>query len=211
MTLGAEYERLLSKYSIAADSNCAWQLRAYVDLLDKWNRRINLVSSTSWNTLGPLLEEAIWAGRRYPAGTVRHLDIGSGAGFPALPMRLLNPDMRLRMVESRTRRAAFLETAIETMGLERAHVHSGRLESYLAGDEAAHGWDCVSWKALKLDTRSLSQLIQMADVGAEFWIFQGREIPVHGGELDTRLLLSESAPVPGKPAWRLSVFRKHLS
>ncbi len=210
MTAGSELERLLSRYGIVAESECAHRFRVYLDLLQKWNRRINLVSSTTWETLGPLFEEGLWASRFYPQGAVRHLDVGSGAGFPAVPIRLLNDGMSLRMVESRAKRAVFLETAVESLGMATTRVLNCTLETFLNKEGASGGWDCVSWKAIRLDGKSFSSLVTKADSGATFWVFHGEHLPVEGCEPHTLLRRLRFDSVPGKPSWHLSIFEKRL-
>ena len=63
-------------------------LSEYLRLLRKWNSKINLTASSEWDALSPLFSEALWAAGLYPESERSHLDIGSGAGFPAIPMRV---------------------------------------------------------------------------------------------------------------------------
>ncbi len=208
MSDGADLERLLFEYGISAGSACAQRFRVYFDLLQKWNRRINLVGSTSWRVVGPLFEESLWASRFYPKHQVRHLDIGSGAGFPALPLRMVNDNMRLELVDARSKRTAFLETAVDALGLMGTRVFNCTLDNLL-GDEGASGkWDCHSWKAVRLGRRSLSLLVRRAEAGAQFWMFHGIELPVEGGTPDPDLQLLRREDTPGKPSWHLSIFAK---
>ncbi len=208
MTSSEELGLLLSRYGIGTGSECAGQFRSYVSLLEKWNRRINLVSSTSWQILGWFLEEGIWAGQTYPKGAASHLDIGSGAGFPAVPMRLVNPEMKLRMIESRGRKAAFLESAIEALGLTNTSVSHCTLEAWLCMEGDEWEWDSVSWKAVRLQRKSLDALVKRARKGVRFWMFHGEELPVEGGDAGSSLRLLRRDTVPAKPSWRLSVFEK---
>ncbi len=208
MNADQELRRLLLRYGIREESESGEQFLAYLGLLEKWNRRINLVSSTSWDILGPLFEEGIWAGQRYPKRDVRHLDIGSGAGFPALFLKLQNPHMKLRMVESQTRRYVFLETAGQALALKNASVSNCTLDAYLQGESANEGWDCVSWKAIKLSRRDYSRLVTRASGGTEFWVFQGRDLPVEGGEIHPDLRQTLREAIPGKSAWQLVIYQK---
>lgn len=208
MSSEAQLRRLLHQYGILPESECGQGLLRFLALLEKWNCRINLVSSTRWEILGPLFEEGIWASQYYPPGPIRHLDIGSGSGFPAFPLRLIRPEIRLCMIESRTRRAVFLETVCEALALQQASVFHGTLEAFLKGPNSGKGWDCISWKAIKLRRRDFSALAGGAAAGTAFWIFQGADIPVEGGVDGHALKLECSRKFPGKPAWQLSVYRK---
>ncbi|MBD0274995.1 MAG: 16S rRNA (guanine(527)-N(7))-methyltransferase RsmG [Acetobacteraceae bacterium] len=105
------------------------RLRAYVDLLLQWNRRINLVSARS--------AEDVW--RRHVVdslqltpllpgdGAAPLLDIGSGAGFPGLVLAATT-GRPTRLVEADKRKAAFLVEASARLGLARVEVHAGRIE-----------------------------------------------------------------------------------
>jgi len=188
----------------------AQQMSLFLALLEKWNARINLTGSIEWKAVRPLIEEAVWAAGRYPEDAETHLDIGSGAGFPALPLRILIPRMHLDMVESRTRRCAFLETVIQELGLKHTRVINERLETLLAGRKET--WDCISWKALKLGVRSLSALAAAATERTRFWMFHGKHPAVEDvGALEQLLILQRQEECPAKKGWWLSVYRKRIS
>jgi 16S rRNA (guanine527-N7)-methyltransferase len=169
--------RTMAKYGIEAGCPAGRGLLAYLALLQKWNLRINLTGSTAWPALGWLFEEAIWAARLYPEGEVRHLDIGSGAGFPALPLRILCPGMSLRMVESRIKKTTFLEKAAAEIRLDRVGVICARIEDYLQGPDAGRV-DIVTWKGIKLSHKAVSLLTARADAATQFWMFHGPELPL---------------------------------
>lgn len=202
---GAELPRLLGRYGIAPSSQAWHRFHLYLELLRKWQGRVNLVGSAEWRVLGPLVEEGLWAAAFYPEEPVRHLDIGSGAGFPALVLRIVRPRMRLDMVESRERRAIFLETVVQELGLEHCRVFHARLEELLRGSPEG-GWGCVSWKGLKIAASDLRTLVKACRSGALFYMFHGAglplEDPAHTEDLQPRRCLE----FPGKPGWRLSIY-----
>lgn len=201
---------LLIRSGVAEGSDVALRLLRYLALLEKWNARVNLTSTTNWESLGPLFEEAIWAADLYPDVAAAHLDIGSGAGFPALLMRVLRPRMRLAMVEPRGKRAAFLERAAHELGLTVTAVFNGRLEEFLDKREVAEGWDFVSWKALRLGRRELSKLLSQSGENTQFWVFHGARLPLDDADASMfRLLRRET--FPEKHSWYLSILRKIVS
>jgi len=181
----------------------------YLELLEKWNARVNLTSTTNWKSLGPLFEESIWATGFYPNRAAEHLDIGSGAGFPALPMHILRPHMRLTMVEPRGKRAMFLETSAHELGLTETAVFNGRLEEFLNRRKVAARWEFVSWKGLKLGRRELSELLEQSSRSTQFWIFHGARLPMDDVDPDMfRLLRRET--FPGKQGSYLSMLVKNV-
>jgi 16S rRNA (guanine527-N7)-methyltransferase len=140
---------------------------------------------------------------------MRHLDIGSGAGFPALVLRLMRPEMSLEMVESRTKRAVFLETVIRELKLGGCAVSARRLGAFLETCGGPGEWGCVSWKGLRIGGRELRALLEASEPGTLFWVFHGERIPVGDPELTGRTLrLRQTEVFPAKPAWRLSIYEK---
>ena len=176
-------------------------------LLEKWNAKVNLTASTAWSAVGPLFVEAVWAAGRYEAKAARHLDIGSGAGFPALLLRILVPDMRLAMVEARAKRCSFLETAACELGLENVRVINMRLDSYLESEEGP--WDCVSWKGVRPALRDIRTLAVRSGRDARFWMFHGRELAVKDPDALERVLeLVRTESCPAMEGWHLSIYRR---
>jgi 16S rRNA (guanine(527)-N(7))-methyltransferase RsmG len=192
---------------IEPGSEAGRQMIRYLALLEKWNRRVNLTASTVWREIEPLFAEAIWASGWYPKSEVSHLDIGSGSGFPAIPMKILRPGMRLKLLESRTRRAAFLETVAAELQLSGLEVVCGRVEDYLSIGDLPQV-DYVSWKGVKLSRQALRSVVAAGHRDTRFWVFQGREPAVEDPEqLEALLRLHRQEDCPDHPSWRLSIYR----
>ena len=170
-------------------------IRTFLELLEKWNLRMNLTASTDWNDIEPLLGEALWAASRIPDRPYSELDLGSGAGFPALVFKILKPELRLTLVESRYKRAAFLDSVVTALELEHTRVYQGRIRSFLSSPEESSAlgtFDLVTWKGIVLSKREALLLKQRLKTGAELWLFHGSRIPVETGSLD-ELALGENA------------------
>lgn len=113
-------------------------------LLDAWRDRAGLTSLTDpaavqrrhFGESLALLVALRGAGVLTPGTTASMVDVGSGAGLPGLPMRILEPSLRLTLVESHRRRASFLETVVETLDLEGVEVVTARAEE--AGRDPAY-------------------------------------------------------------------------
>ena len=104
------------------------QFEAYLKLLEKWQRRINLVANS---TMADVWERHILDSaqlfRFCPPNTKKILDVGSGAGFPGLVLAIMG-DAQVDLVESDQRKAIFLSTVIRSLGLP-AKVHNQRIET----------------------------------------------------------------------------------
>jgi 16S rRNA (guanine(527)-N(7))-methyltransferase RsmG len=188
------------------DAGAVSRLTAFVALLTKWNRRVNLVSSTESRILYPLLGEALWAAGMYPADSHSHLDIGSGAGFPAVPLAIVRPGTRFTLLEARSKRAAFLETAAHELNLGNVSVVCNRLERYLQTMTSPGPWRRISWKGLKLERKELSQLLRLSAEEARLWVFHGTDLPMDRQQAQEMLSLRWREPCPHHAGWFLSEY-----
>jgi 16S rRNA (guanine527-N7)-methyltransferase len=197
---------LITRHGIHESSDDARRLFIFLALLEKWNASINLTASTEWSSLAMLFEEAMWAASFYPQSPVAHMDIGSGAGFPAVPMRILQPAMHLRMVESRAKRAVFLEAAVKELGLDNTEVVCRRAEDYLRSGSMPR-FDIVSWKGLKLSSVAFDNLLAASSPETRLWLLHGAKVPLEDAAENLKSLrLVRREPFPGRLSWQLSIY-----
>ena len=107
------------------------QFKVYLDLLVKWNQKINL---TSEKAPQKILERHIFDSLQYARALSfkdEIADIGSGAGFPGIPLKIIYPDLKIVLIEGQRKRFSFLESAILKLGLEGIRVINERAEKML--------------------------------------------------------------------------------
>jgi 16S rRNA (guanine(527)-N(7))-methyltransferase RsmG len=195
----------MEQSGISLNSEAADRLLTYLAVLEKWNAKINLTSSTEWRGIKPLFQEGIWAAEFYQDVPTAHLDIGSGAGFPAMLLRILKQKMQLDMVESRTKRCVFLETLINLLKLDGAKVHCMRLDKHLQSNDRV--WDCVTWKAIKLKCEDIERLLLHSHQRTQFWMFHGKQLAVEEpGMLERSLKLVRTEEFDRERSWFLSIY-----
>jgi len=129
----ATIARLLRPY-IELDQDRLAHISTYIDLLTKWNAKINLTAVRHPEEIVPRhFGESFFAAKtlmlpgRHPRTVI---DLGSGAGFPGLPMAMFASTAQVTLIESNNRKAAFLNEAIFALGLKNAKVFSQRAEVY---------------------------------------------------------------------------------
>jgi len=142
----------------------AREFEKFYGLLTKWNRRINLTAlelgvTPPIETLDRLFIEPVIAAELVPAGPLALIDLGSGAGSPALPIKILRPAVRLTMVETKGRKAAFLREAVRTLGLDDVDVEQTRFQALPASMSSE--FDIVMARALKLDEELLGTAMDL--------------------------------------------------
>ncbi len=120
----------------------------YIDILLKWNQRINLTAVRQEEEMvtrhfGESLfaAQSLFPGQgetsvsRSPGETngkeaTKLVDVGAGAGFPGLPIKVWAPDIRLTLIESNHKKATFLKEAVRALGLTDVEVFAGRAETF---------------------------------------------------------------------------------
>jgi 16S rRNA (guanine527-N7)-methyltransferase len=128
----AAIDRLLEPFAQLDEQ----QLRAtsmYIDLLLKWNARVNLTAVRNPQEIVTRhFGESFFAARILCAqGPPRSvIDLGSGAGFPGIPIAMLMPEAQVTLIESNQKKSTFLREVAFALGLKHVSVFTGRGESY---------------------------------------------------------------------------------
>lgn len=175
MTIREKLDRRASKLGLSLSSEVLEGLEAYFELLRKWNRKISLtalpVEDVGDEAIDRLLIEPVLAHRYLPTGEATALDIGSGGGSPAIPMKLAAPRISMRMVESKTRKAAFLREVIRTLDLKRTDVEAVRFEELLARPSMHDAFDVVTMRALRVNRKTLTEVQSFVRPGGCLMLF----------------------------------------
>ena len=120
------------------------KLNNYLNLILKWQRIHRLVGSDDRNwILQSLLLDSLLFTKVLPREAKEIADLGSGAGIPGIPLAIVLPSTRMRLIEARQKRVAFLATAIRELRLDNARVHSGHLEEAAVPPELSGSFDAV--------------------------------------------------------------------
>ena len=124
-----EIDRILRQCGLELTERLIESVRIYFTLLQKWNQRINLTSLRSPSEIVTThFAESFFAAQYLEKADSPVLDIGSGAGFPGLAMKLSRPDSCFYLLEPRTKRAAFLSTVRRELGLSELFVLNKAVE-----------------------------------------------------------------------------------
>jgi 16S rRNA (guanine527-N7)-methyltransferase len=105
------------------------------------------------------------------------MDVGSGGGSPAIPMKLSAPAIALTMVESKARKSAFLREAVRSLHLDRTAVETARYEELLARPELHETFDVLSLRAVRVEVKTLFTLQAFVRRGGLLFLFRGPSGP----------------------------------
>ena len=178
-----DFERLKRKRVLACSFEDVWpKLEIYLYLLGRWSRRVNLVSRQELSVVATkhlrLALTMVSVVASIPHRLV--MDLGSGSGFPAIPLKIALPDSYFILVESRRKRAHFLKEVVRSVGLDRIEIVNDRIENL-----SPVGADLVTARAVASPDKLLD-LVQ-------------RHLSPHGWILST---IEKDAAHSGLLAWR---------
>lgn len=150
--LAERLEELGRRARVRLDGERWRRLGEFLGLLFRWNERMNLTGlDGSERGLGRLVMEPLLAARYVPPGAKWMMDIGSGGGSPAIPMKIARPKLEVRMVESRARKAAFLRDAVRQLDLGGIEVENCRYETLAQRREMREAHDVVTVRGVRMD------------------------------------------------------------
>ena len=199
--------RRAARAGLEVDQPLLQALTAYVGLLLRWNRRINLTALTDDDRgIDRLIIEPLVAAQRLPAPGPSITDIGSGGGSPAVPMKLAAPAARLRMVESRTRKVAFLREVVRQLDLGGTVVEACRYEELTARGTVFEGADVVTARAVRMESRTLKRILPLVKPGGAVFLFRTRaDIDA---EIPPPLRMEATCPLLDSSDSRLVILRR---
>jgi len=136
----------LLRWGIRVQPDQAWKLNIFLDELEQWNRKMNLTGlSSRQRIVDELLIDSILPAPFLPdQGTL--LDVGSGAGFPAIPLKICKPRLRCQLIEPSAKKTRFLKQVIRIAQLKKIQVIQGLLEDQ-KGALVPEGYDVVTSRA----------------------------------------------------------------
>jgi 16S rRNA (guanine527-N7)-methyltransferase len=128
--------RAMSDFKIELDSQQIALVRQYMGVLLKWNDKVNLTSIRDpLEMLYRHFCESMFAATAVPLKSGRLADVGSGGGFPGLPLKIIRPELEVGLIESNIKKATFLAEVIRDLEISGARVLVNRYEEL--GEEVA--------------------------------------------------------------------------
>jgi 16S rRNA (guanine527-N7)-methyltransferase len=141
--------RELQLYGTIASARLCDQIRAYIDLLLRWNEKTALTAVTQPEEILRFhFGESILAASSVPIRHGRLADVGSGAGFPAVPVRMVSENLSVILIESNQKKATFLAEVGRELQFNNVEVRRSRMEDVSLRGEPV---DFVSARAVRID------------------------------------------------------------
>src|SRR5262249_15463717 len=132
----AAIRRAADEFQLSLNDSQIQQIQLYTKLLLTWNDKINLTAIRDpLEILYRHFCESMYGATALPVEKCRLADVGSGAAFPGLPLKLIRPDLEIFLIESNVKKATFIAEVIRELGLTDAKVLVNRFEEL--GEEVA--------------------------------------------------------------------------
>lgn len=164
------------------------QFEDYYRILIEWNHVMNLTAITEYEEVVEkhFIDSLSIINAMDFSEIFNIIDIGTGAGFPGIPLKIAFPDINITLLDSLNKRVKFLNEVIEQLGLNNINAIHGRAEDYAKQKEYREQYDlCVS--------RAVANLSTLSEYCLPYVKINGLFIPYKSGDIDVELEKSEHA------------------
>lgn len=182
------FEKKLSELEITLDEKQKQQFQTYYELLVEWNKVMNLTGITEYEEVNEKhFVDSVSIVKAININNVDNLiDVGTGAGFPGIPLKIVFPHLKVTLLDSLNKRIKFLDEVINRLELTNVETIHGRAEDYAKQKDYREGFDlCVS--------RAVANLSTLSEYCLPFVHTGGMFIPYKSGEIEEELNQSKHA------------------
>ncbi|NLO84652.1 MAG: 16S rRNA (guanine(527)-N(7))-methyltransferase RsmG [Clostridiales bacterium] len=205
-------EASLQALAIGYDERTAGRIARYHELLTEWNERMNLTGDTDFETsidrhymdsLAPLLVDGL-----FPI-SASVIDVGSGAGFPGLPLAIARPDLQVTLLDSLQKRIGFLSAVVEALELTNVSLVHARAEDGGRDANYREAFDIALARAVAPLPVLCELLLPFAKVGGKMICYKGpsADTELEAGQKAAQLVGGGEVngipiPIPSQPDWQ---------
>ena len=182
------FEEKLSQIGITLSDKQKEQFDKFYELLVEWNKVMNLTGITEYEEVNEKhFVDSLSIVKAIDMNQVHSLvDIGTGAGFPGIPLKIAFPHIKVVLLDSLNKRINFLNTVIKELGLENIETIHGRAEDIAKQPEYREQFDlCVS--------RAVANLATLSEYCIPYVKKDGMFVPYKSGEIDEEVEQSKKA------------------
>lgn len=183
-----KFDNELEKMNIRLTGDQKSQFDLYYELLIEWNRVMNLTGITDYDEVNlKHFTDSLTISRIIDMAQINTLiDVGTGAGFPGIPIKIAFPHIKVYLLDSLNKRIKFLNEVIKKLGLKNIYAFHGRAEDFAKDRQYREKFDvCVSRAVANLSTLS-EYCIPFVKTGGYF-------VSYKGGDSDEEVVRSENA------------------
>lgn len=182
------FEKKLEELGISLNDQQKQQFDSFYELLVEWNKVMNLTGITEYEEVnGKHFVDSLSIIKAIKLDDVDNLiDIGTGAGFPGIPLKIAFPHLKVVLLDSLNKRIKFLNTVIDELGLQDIKTIHGRAEDFAKQTEYREQFDlCVS--------RAVANLSTLSEYCMPYIHTNGMFIPYKSGEIEEEVTGAKKA------------------
>ncbi|MGI6036625.1 MAG: 16S rRNA (guanine(527)-N(7))-methyltransferase RsmG [Limnochordia bacterium] len=167
----------LDQWGFTLDEEQLEQCVAWARLVREGNEELNLTAITDWEEMAVkhFLDSLAVAPLIQGLSPVTLLDVGTGAGFPGVPLKIWRPELEVTLLDSVGKKTEFLQGAITKLGLKGIQVHWGRAEELGQREDCRDNFDLVVARAVASLPVLLEYCLPLVKVGGAFIALKGPE------------------------------------
>lgn len=169
------FENMLKEKDIVLSPLQIKQFHTYFDTLIDWNNKINLTAITEMNQVYlKHFYDSITASFYFDFNSITSLcDVGSGAGFPSIPLKIIYPHLEISIVDSLNKRIHFLEELTNKLGLKDVFLYHDRAETFARKQGIRESFDFVTARAVANLSTLSEYCLPLNKIGSIFLAMKG--------------------------------------
>lgn len=191
-------EKAASEYGVELSEKQLQQFQRYYELLIEWNEKINLTAITEPQEVAVkhfIDSVSAWDKKRFE-GAKSIIDVGTGAGFPGIPLKIFQPQLKLVLLDSLNKRIKFLQTVVDELQLDNVECIHARAEEGAKNPKLRENFDIAVSRAVARLPVLAEYCIPFVKVGGTFAALKGMKFAEEAEEGKKALqILGGSEPV----------------
>jgi 16S rRNA (guanine527-N7)-methyltransferase len=168
--------KILSENDITCSDEQLMMLIRFYEMLVEKNKVMNLTAITDFEEVAiKHFADSLTIGRAIQPGSQKMIDVGTGAGFPGIPLKIVYPDIKLTLLDSLNKRLVFLNEVISELGLKDIETVHARAEEAAVKPAYREQYDIVVSRAVANLSTLVEYCLPFASVGGCFISYKGEK------------------------------------